>query len=122
MTDNVTLLTINRMCIAYGVSDAIRNNLIKYAIANEEEDAKNFLFAICADLCENHKEPTAEEFNWLSNFKPRNGDEYRLLVLQIYRENLSTMQCLSDIYEDTSSLDEFITKVSIAKVYSTILK
>lgn len=119
--DVLSVFDIGRMGIMYGLSINTQHKIIKYGFANEKEDVKDLLFVICRDSFENHKEASNQEFDWIKNFKPKNGEKYRSLAFKIYRDKLGTMEYLYDIYENVSSVDEFILKVSVPATYPMIL-
>ena len=90
-----------------GFDESLVPLLLQY-MEEDEAEGEDMLFAVSVAASDyGYKDVSAEDFEWLKQFKVRNGEFYRALALCIYKDGYIEKDVLSIAYRHTKTQKEF---------------
>lgn len=91
-----------------GFNKSLSPLLIQYYVREGKEEADDMLLAISVVAAYGHKDDVSkEDFEWLEQFKVRNGESYRWHALWLYKEYGMDKDVLSFAYRHSKTEEGF---------------
>lgn len=107
IAENVILIELMRQRKGF---DASLVPLLLQYMEEDEAEGEDMLFAVSVAASDyGYKDVSAEDFEWLKQFKVRDGKSYRDLALCVYKDGTIDKNVLSFAYRHTKTQKEFLS-------------
>ena len=91
-----------------GFNSSLCPLLLQY-MKEDQKEGEDMLFAVSVAASDyGYKDVSKEEFEWLKQFKLRNGEFYRALALCIYKDGTIDKKVLSFAYRHSKTQKKFL--------------
>ena len=104
--ENAILIEVMRQRKGF---DASLTPLLLQYMEEDEAEGQDMLFAVSVAASDyGYKDISKEEFEWLKQFKLRNGEFYRALALCMYKDGTIDKKVLSFAYRHSKTQKKFL--------------
>ena len=104
--ENAILIEVMRQMKGF---DASLTPLLLQYMEEDEAEGQDMLFAVSVAASDyGYKDVSKEEFEWLKQFKLRNGEFYRALALCMYKDGTIDKKVLSFAYRHSKTQKKFL--------------
>ena len=104
--ENAILIEVMRQRKGF---DASLTPLLLQYMEEDEAEGQDMLFAVSVAASDyGYKDISKEEFEWLKQFKLRNGEFYRALALCMYKDGAIDKKVLSFAYTHSKTQKKFL--------------
>ena len=104
--ENAILIEVMRQRKGF---DASLTPLLLQYMEEDEAEGQDMLFAVSVAASDyGYKDVSKEEFEWLKQFKLRNGEFYRALALCMYKDGTIDKKVLSFAYRHSKTQKKFL--------------
>ena len=108
--ENAILIEVMRQRKGF---DASLTPLLLQYMEEDEAEGQDMLFAVSVAASDyGYKDISKEEFEWLKQFKLRNGEFYRALALCLLKDGSISKQVLSFAYRHSKTQKKFLSLAS----------
>ena len=105
--ENAILIEVMRQRKGF---DASLTPLLLQYMEEDEAEGQDMLFAVSVAASDyGYKDVSKEEFEWLKQFKLRNGEFYRALALCMYKDGTIDKKVLSFAYRHSKTQKKFLS-------------
>ena len=105
--ENAILIELMRQMKGF---DASLTPLLLQYMEEDEAEGQDMLFAVSVAASDyGYKDVSKEEFEWLKQFKLRNGEFYRALALCMYKDGTIDKKVLSFAYRHSKTQKKFLS-------------